>query len=283
MGVLISKPVRFGAINARCRAIKSTMLDEAFFQKAFRAQTLGDIYSLLKRSAYAPYLESAEKGAMEAGLAEAFSSLYKRSTSALKVEEKRIFDLFFIERERLAERKLALGSSQERMKNYKSADLAFVEKIKEALRTIEKGPNRDLKRILGSYFDLLNLYTIVRLRIIYRLEPEEIIPFLIPYGFRLDIKRAASLANLATLSEVSEAVSDRIGRPFFGYQEFRQAVAAYHRAQLQAVWYGYPFKISIIFALLRMKEIELKKIRALAEGIHYRLPSGEIEKMVRGI
>ncbi|WP_457594423.1 V-type ATPase subunit [Hydrogenimonas sp.] len=283
MGALLSKAVRFGYINAKCRALKSTMLGDAFFEKALRARSLGDIHALLKRSAYAPYVKSAEKEAMEAGVAEAFSVLYRRSTSPLKAEERRVFDLFFIERERLAERKLALGSLEKGSVDYKSADLAFIEKIKSALRTVEKGPNRDLKRILGSYFDLLNLYTIVRLRTIYRLEPEEIIPFLIPYGFRFDIKKLASLANLATLSDISEAVSDTIRRPFSGYQEFRQAVAAYHAAQLQSVWYGYPFKISVIFSLLRMKELELKRIRALVEGIHYRLPAEEIEKMVKGV
>ncbi|BBG66314.1 hypothetical protein NNO_1611 [Hydrogenimonas sp.] len=283
MGMLMLKPVKYGYINAKCRTLKSDLLDRGFYEKALQAEGLGDIYALLKRSRYAEYIPDAEKESMERGLEASFEELYKKSTSMLGKREREIFDLFFFERERLAKRKLELGRAGGSRSEYRAADLEYIEKIERTLYGMERGPRRDLSKILGSYFDILNLYTVVRLRILYGLEPEEIVPFLAPYGLSFDMAALAEAAGMSTIGEISDLVHEKVGRPFSGYHEFRQALAQYHMKTLRGVWYGYPFKLSIIFSLLRMKEMEIRDIRSLIEGVHYRLPREEIEKMIGGV
>jgi len=54
----------------------------------------------------------------------------------------------------------------------------------------------------------------------------------------------------------------------------------YHLNQISRVWYGYPFRFSVPFGFLRLKEIEIMNIRAVLEGVYYRLSPEEISKMV---
>jgi V/A-type H+-transporting ATPase subunit C len=281
--MLISRPVRFGAVNARCRALKSTLLERDFYERALTAATVGDLHGMLRESAYAPYVGEAEKEGLERGIDRAFSKLYTRSTAMLKQKERAVFDLFFLERKAMPGRKARLAGGQSGAEIFKRADLAYIEAIKTALGRLGRGEREDLKEIIGSYFDLLNLYTVVRLRVLYRMEPEEILPFLVPYGSGFDMKTLGAAAGLATLADISSLFHERFGEAFGSYHAFRRVIHRYHMATLRKAWLGYPFKISVIFSLLRLKEIETENLKALAEGIHYRLPADEIETMLVGV
>ncbi len=283
MGVLISRPMRFGAINARCRALKSTLLGREFYERALLSETVGDLHQMLRESAYAPFVQEAGKEEIESGIDRAFLKLYNRSTAMLRAKERAIFDLFFVERKMLPGKKVLLIGEGVDNRAYKMADIAYIETIKEALGRLGRGEREDLKEIIGSYFDLLNLYTLVRLRVLYRMEPEEILPFLVPYGLGFDMKTLGAAAGLSTLTEISALLHDRLGEAFGSYHAFRQVVNRYHITLLRKVWYGYPFKISVIFSLLRLKEIETENLKALVEGVHYRLPAEEIETMLVGL
>ncbi|WP_200763065.1 V-type ATPase subunit [Nitrosophilus alvini] len=283
MSMLISKPLRFGYINAKCRALKSAILEKEFFEKAVLAKSIGDIYALLKDSSYSSYLKDAEKENIASALENSFEELYKKSTSVLKKEEKEIFDLFFRSKDELLKKKTAFKESKNLSVIYRRIDTKYINSIKNSLKNLKREDRKDLKEILGSYFDMLNLFTIVRFRTVYKMAPEEIIPFLMPYGWKFDIKFLGKVANLSTLSEISAAIEEVLKNSFYSYHEFRQAVYRYHMDSLKRVWFGYPFKMSVIFALLRMKEIEIKNIRAVVEGIYYRLPQDDIKKLLAGI
>ncbi len=282
-GMLLGRAARFGYLNARCRTLKSKLLDRDLLRNAVTAEGLGEIYSLLKSTPYAPYINSARRETILNGLEESFKELYKRSTSALTKDEKRIFDLFFIEREAMESRRAAFKSGDESYLEYKRVELEYLKRVKAALEKMERSLKRDLAAIVGSYFDCLNLYTIVRLRLLYKKEPEEVVPFLVPYGIAFGMKELSKVAGMSGIGEISDALHGKIGTPFGGYREFMRALREFHMRAIERVWYGYPFKISVIFSLLRMKELEIKDIRALVEGLYYGLPEDEIAKMVGGV
>ncbi len=282
-GMLLGRAARFGYLNARCRTLKSKLLDRDLLRNAVTAEGLGEIYSLLKSTPYAPYINSARRETILNGLEESFKELYKKSTSALTKDEKRIFDLFFIEREAMESRRAAFKSGDESYLEYKRVELEYLKRVKAALEKMERSLKRDLAAIVGSYFDCLNLYTIVRLRLLYKKEPEEVVPFLVPYGIAFGMKELSKVAGMSGIGEISDALHGKIGTPFGGYREFMRALREFHMRAIERVWYGYPFKISVIFSLLRMKELEIKDIRALVEGLYYGLPEDEIAKMVGGV
>ncbi len=283
MGRILQRPAKFGYINAKCRALKSSLLKREFFERAERAEGVGDIFALLKGTAYSPYISDSGKDALIEGIEASFFELYGKSITLLNKNEKRVFDLFFIERAKLAQNKLFLADASSSFREYREFDAEYIGNIKDALKNLDSSVKRDLLKIVGSYFDLMNLYTLVRLRVLYALEVEEIVPFFIPYGYRFDIASLSSFSAVTTLSELSESVHKRVGGTFSSFDEFKIVLASYHMDLLREVWYGYPFKLSVIFSLLRMKEIESRKLRALVEGIFYRLPPEEIQKMVEGV
>ena len=283
-GLLLSKPLRYAAINARCRALKSTLLKREFYERALPAKTVGDLHQMLRESDYAPFLGEGDKKGLEKGVERAFSHLYRRLTGGLERGERAVFDLFFVERKRLSEKKAAMvteGGME--VEGYKRVDMAYIEKLKAALGRLDRAERIDFGEIVGSYFDLLNLYTVVRLRVLYGLDPEEIVPFLVPYGRMFDLGTLGEAAALSTLTEISSLLQGRLEEPFGTYFAFRKVVNHHHLKALRRVWYGYPFKISVIFSLLRLKEIETDNLRALVEGVHYRLPSEEIKTMLVGV
>ncbi len=279
MGMLIPKPARFGFVNAKCRSLKSDLLDPGFYEKAVGAESLGDVYALLKSTVYAQFIEDAEKESIENGLEASFKTIYRKITSVLKKDEREIFDLFFMGRKRLMKHKLGLKNVSGSAAEYRVADMEYLNSVKEALSRMQKDQRKDLSEILGSYFDILNLYTILRLKIIYKFEPEEVAIFLVPYGNVFDLEELVEISAAKTVSEISGFTHKKLGRTFSGYHEFRQALMDYHMKILHKVWYGYPFKLSVVFSLLRMKEIETKKIRSIVEGVYFRLPREEISKM----
>ena len=273
--------VSFSTTNAQCRAIKSTLLGKSFFRKALEAETIGDLYRMLKNNLhYSPHLQEMGKKNIENGVKEAFSYLYRRLTRTLGKKEQRIFDLFFNGRKTLTEKKLLLGHDRETQ--FRKVDLEYMEELKSAVESLGKSDMKGLETIIGSYFDRLNLYTILRLRILYRMEPEEILPFLIPYGLKLNLASLGRAPGFSTLSELSDMMRNSLGISFESYHEFRKELGRYHLRQLQKAWYGYPFKLSILFSLLRLKEIEAENLNILVEGIYYRLPPEEIKTMLTG-
>ena len=282
--LLLSKPLRYAATNARCRALKSTLLEGDFYERALLAKTVGDLHQMLRESDYAPFLAEGDKKGLEKGVERAFSHLYRHLTGGLESGEREVFDLFFVERKRLSGKKAVMVTKGESgAEAYKRVDVAFVEELKTTFGRLDRAERIDLEEIVGSYFDLLNLYTVVRLRVLYGLDPEEIVPFLVPYGQIFDLEILGKAATLSTLSEISSLLQGKLEEPFGTYFAFRKVVNRHHLKTLHRVWYGYPFKISVIFSLLRLKEIETDNLRVLVEGVHYRLPSEEIKTMLVGV
>jgi len=281
MNRIMGNAVLFAPDNARCRAIKSTLLQKEFFAKGLHASTVGDLHQMLKENLYyAPFLSGSEPDHLVNAIREAFSHLYRRSVRRLKKRERKVFDLFFLKRRTLVDEKALLATDREN--RFREVDLEYIEEIKSAIASLERRDRTELKEIVGSYFDRMNLYTVVRLRILYRMDPEEILPFLIPYSLRLTPALLGKASNLSTLSELSRLLEGILGSTFDTYHEFRRAVGREHLRRLHRAWYGYPFKISILFSLLRLKEIEAENLNVLIEGIRYRLPPEEIGHMLSG-
>ena len=142
---------------------------------------------------------------------------------------------------------------------------------------------KDIKGIVGSYFDLINLITVLKMRVVYHLPVEDIMPFIIPSGYRLKMEDFIEMSSFRSISQYSDYLSDRLGIKFEDFTSFRKKIYSYHIKQINRVWIGYPFKFSVPFGIARLKEIELMNIKAVYEGIRYRVSQKEIERMLVGI
>lgn len=278
----VSKPFRFSYINAKCRALRGDLFTRAFFMELCESKNIADVYSRLKSTPYSCFIKEPSFLSIEEGLKLHFNDLYKKITQKLSKDESDIFDLFFFEKNKLFDKKIDL-KEKNNIVSFKKIDIEFMRSIDESLKTLKKVDRDDLEKILGSYFDNINLYTIFRLRTIYNTKREDIVPFLFPYGLNYDIKKLNTFLDFTTLDQFSEALKRIYKDPFDDISSFRQSLYKEHNRVLNTLWHGYPFKISVLFALLRLKEIEIQNLNAILEGIKYDQPKKDIYRMIIGV
>ena len=272
--------VRFSSLNAKVRTKKSFLIRKEDINRLIHSSSTGDIYFYLKSSDYSSYIREYSLKGVLSGLDRYFYHLIDKLSKSLSRPEKDFINLFFIEREKLEEKKIRYKTEQNYYYFVRKIDLNYINKIRKALKKLSIFDRADVKSIAGSYYDLYNLFTTVRLRIIYRLPPEDIIPLIVPFGYRLSLKDFFYISKTRSLSEISQYVSSKIGVKFNDFVSLRKEIYNYHLSQINRVWYGYPFRFSVPFGFLRLKEIEIMNIRAVLEGVYYRLSPEEISKMV---
>ena len=280
---LVAKPFRYSHINARCRTLRAHLLDTRVFDILCASKSLSELYGYLGNSAYASYLSEPSPQRLSAGLDRYFETLYRKLTRSLSQSEDRLFSLFFSARKELVLQKQQLRAEGNAAYRYKEIDLAFVAEISGTLKGMKREEKRDMHEIMGSYFDILNLFSVVRLRTIYRVDVDEIVPFLIPYGLHFSLSKLAELARLTSIEEMSQKTEAVFGASYRDVAELRQVLYAYHGKSLERAWLGFPFKSSIVFALLRQQEIEIKNLKTVIEGVTFQMPPKDISRMVVGV
>ena len=280
---MVAKPFRYSHINARCRTLRAHFLDARIFDTLCASKSLSELYGYLGSTVYVTFLSEPSPQQLSAGLDRYFETLYRKLTRSLSQSENHLFSLFFSARKELVLQKQQVRAEGNAAYRYKEIDLAFVDAVSGALKGMKREERRDLHEIMGSYFDMLNLFSIVRLKTIYRLDIDEVIPFLIPYGLHFNLPKLAELARLSSIEEISHKTEPVFGASYRDVAEFRQVLCAYHGRSLERAWLGFPFKSSIVFALLRQQEIEIKNLKAVIEGVTFQMPPTEISRMVVGV
>lgn len=281
LGTLI-KPFRFSYLYGKCRALKAQTNDKDFFSQLLNSKNYGDIYASLQGKNYGRFIKEPTYESIQKGLNLYFGHLYKTITKSLSKKEKRLFTLFFFGKRELLDKKQDIDKNSD-IQPYQELDLDFTESLKEALKELNKEDRKDLEKIFGSYFDNMNLYTIFRLKLLYNAPAEEILPFLFPFGLHFGLKDLNSLLSLNSLNEFNDTLEPVYKESFGDLAHFRQVLYRHHYAILNSAWRGIPFKISVIFSLLRMKEIEIGNIRTVLEGVKYAQTREDIKRMVLGV
>ncbi|WP_022846482.1 MULTISPECIES: V0D/AC39 family V-type ATPase subunit [unclassified Desulfurobacterium] len=279
----LTRPLKFSYTNAMCRAIKSTLLERSVFQQLLTATTAGDILVAIKDTPYGKFVKSALEESMSKGLDAYFQYLYDKVTDRLSEREKAAFFLFFMGRKELRKRKKEFKNQKDARKIFNKLDREYVEALKKALNRLDRGDRKDLKIIAGSYFDLINIITVVRLKFIYQFDADTILQFVVPFGNIVNDNNVKKLLNLKKLSAVPSVFPAIFKKSIKDFTDLRRELYKYHIDVISKVWYGYPFKLSIPFALLRLKEIEIKNLKACIEGVYFGLPEKEIERMLVGV
>jgi len=274
------KPFRFSYINAKSRAIRSKVLRRETFLEMAGSKTVGDLLDILKKTDYREFIDEKD---LYTSLDRYFFKFLTEISKGLNKKEKNFMNIFFVKRKKLAEKKFSLKKEQDYEILYRKVDIRFVRRLKKAVNDLPVSDRNDIKAIVGSYFDLTNVVTVLKMRIIYSLPVEEILPFVIPSGYRLQINDFSELCSFRSISQFSEYLSHKLDIRFDDFTSFRKEIYGYHIRQINRVWIGYPFKFSIPFGVARLKEIELMNIKTIYEGVRYGVGQKEIERMLVGV
>jgi vacuolar-type H+-ATPase subunit C/Vma6 len=276
------KAAKYGYLSARCRTMRSQLIDHETLRELAASRTIGELYSGLSSTPYAPFITAVTSEGIHRGLSEAFAHQRDKLIRGVGKPYKAVFNLFFVAKYALVDEKTVQMHCPDPQEVFRQIDMDHIGLLKKSLLTLPAAEQRQLKKMVGSYFDLLNLYNLVKFRLLYRQSVEETLLYMLPYGERFKLEELALLCDAGTIEQLSRSVEPVLGEGFDDYETFRKVLYRYHRQQLQSVWSGYPFSIALPFSLLRLIEIEIMDLRAITEGVAFGFAGSEIMAMTVG-
>ena len=232
----LGKAAKYGYLSARCRTIRSQLIDSETMRSLAASRSIGELSSALSSTPYAPYITTVSTEGIHQGLTEAFEHLRGKLIRELGKREKAVFELFFVTKYMLVDEKTEQVHATNPEEAFRRIDRDYIKQLKKSLLGLPGAEQRQLKKILGSYFDLLNLYNLVKFRLIYRQSVEETLSFMLPYAEKFKIEDLARLCDVGTIKQLSQKVEPLLGAGFSDYESFRKVLYRYHRQQLLSVW-----------------------------------------------
>ena len=278
----LGKAAEYGYLSARCHVLRSQLIDSERLKELAASRSIGEFVSGLSMTPYAPFITEFSREGVHKGLSAAFEYQRKRLTGELKKQYLEIFRLFFDAKYALLDEKTANISVAGAEEIFSQVDRDYILSLEKSMKQLPFSEQRQIKKIVGSYFDLLNLYNLVKFRLLYGLSVEETLSNMLPYAGKFTIAALTELCSATSLQELSVHIKPVLGEGFDDYETFRQILYRYHRKQLLSVWSGYPFSLAIPFSLLRLIEIEISDLRAITEGVSFAIDSKEISSMMVG-
>ena len=280
--MLLAKASEYGFINARCHSMRSQLITHKTLTELASCRSIGELFSSLQETRYASFLSTVSPQGIHQGLSDAYSFERNKIIPGLKKSNQEIFHLFFEKKYTLLDEKTEHIKENRPEETFCNIDKAYISLLKKSLLQLPGNEQKHLKKIMGSYFDLLNLYNLVKFRLLYKRSIEETLSYMFPYTHNFSMDELSTLCHLKDLKQLSIKTEPILGEKFDSYESFRSVLYAYHKRQLLAVWSAYPFSISIPFSLLRLIEIEISNLRAITAGINFNIDKNEIMQMIVG-
>ncbi len=278
----LGKAVEYGSLSARCHVIRSRLITPQVLEQLAGSRGVGELASALSTTPYNSFIVEVSAEGIQQGLSEAFEYQRKKIMLGLQKRHLEIFKLFFITKYTLLDEKISGKKIVNPEEFFHQIDKNYSKLLKKSMLQIPSSERYQLKKIVGSYFDLLNLYTLVKFRLLHRLSTEETLTYMLPFVEKFTFSELAKLCSVATLQQLSSAIESTVNDKFDSYETFRKVLYHHHKKYLLAVWSGYPFSIAIPFSLLRLMEIEISNLRAITEGVAFGLSKREIMMMTVG-
>ena len=278
----LKKASEYAYLSARCHSVRAQLIDAETLKALSASRSIGEFSAALSTTLHGSFITDISAEGIHKGLTASFEYQRKRLIHDMKKRHVEIFKLFFETKYTLLDEKtdnISISGAQE---IFHRIDREYILKLEKSMHTLPSSEQRQIRKIVGSYFDLLNLYNLVKYRLLYRLSVEETLSNMLPYAEKFTIPALHELCAAKNLEELSSHVKPVLGKGFNSYETFRQVLYSYHIKQLLTVWSGYPFSLAIPFSLLRLMEIEINDLRAITEGVAFDLGQKEIAAMLLG-
>lgn len=161
-------------------------------------------------------------------------------------------------------------------------DETYYNELWGLIENLSGNDQKIMKIYLGTFFDIINIMTILRYRLYYDIEPDEVKEMVTPMRYVLNKTEISSLCN-ATEEDFFEIVEDtyygrRVGEVKnltdleIGLYRILRATAA------RLLSKGAPFHLGTIVGYLALKEMEVTNLKSIAEGKRHQLSEEEISE-----
>ncbi len=168
----LGKAAEYGYLSAKCHVMRSQILDSQKLRELVASRSIGEFVSALAETPYGIFITDISREGVHKGLTEAFEYQRKRLTHDLKKRHLEIFELFFHSKYILLDEKENLVSVEGYTEGYeelfRKIDKTYIVSLEKSMKKLPSSEQRQIKKIVGSYFDLLNLYNFVKFRLLYK-------------------------------------------------------------------------------------------------------------------
>lgn len=161
-------------------------------------------------------------------------------------------------------------------------DETYYNELWNLLDNLSGTDKKIMKIYLGTFFDIMNIMTILRYRIFYDIEPDELQKMVIPMRYMLNKTEASRLCR-ATKEDFSELVEETYyGKRAGEIKNLTDLEIGLYRmmraAAVRLLSKGAPFHIGTIVGYLTLKEMEVTNLKSIAEGKRHLLSEEEISE-----
>lgn len=165
-----------------------------------------------------------------------------------------------------------------------SLDLYFYKKLTDAKDKLLSGKDKKVvSEMYGTEIDILNIFWIYRCIKFFDMPKEVILNNVIPHWYNLNRKLLIDLASSKNIEEFKEIISKTRYVKIFKPEEESMWEVNYmyflYRLYKKQLYNG-NYNFGTFIGYLRLKEMDIKNIITIIEGIKYNLPKEEIKKFV---
>lgn len=183
---------------------------------------------------------------------------------------------------------LASGSAKPNLFDIEmSLDLHyFMTMLKLTEKLLSAGDYKRIINTFGTEIDMLNIMVIYRCKKMFKLPSELTYKYVIPYWYRLSKEQLIQLSQSHNVDEFKKIISDTKYKNVFKTDEE-------HRWEINCANYLYRiyknhfrtdnFSFGMTLAYLHLKEMDIRNIITLIEGVRYGLTKEEIKSYLIGI
>jgi len=146
------------------------------------------------------------------------------------------------------------------------------------------GVDKDMvKMYLGTFFDITNIMIILRYRLFYEMEPEEVTAMMHPMKYKLSAEDAERLLSVSDEDYRDVFAATYYGKRVGAHQNLSELERSLNLVLLSVIrkmLTGPPFHLGTLVAYLSLKEIEVNNLKSIAEGKRHALGEEEISNVL---
>lgn len=163
-----------------------------------------------------------------------------------------------------------------------AVDAAYYNRLWECAAALSRRDRETALRIIGAELDIANLFAALRLRLNYRLSPEETLAVLSPHG---NLLTADALETMCAAEDLGGMI-ERLPRPykaiFAGVQgDFSDSEKFFWDRlcrMANRIFYESIFTIGVVLGFYVLKKIEFMNLTRVIQGFRYDLPANTIRE-----
>lgn len=262
--------VKYPSLNAKLKGMYSKKISKENLDDVIKQVSLKSTISFLKSKSelFKEVDENADRLEIEQMLEKNLIDDINKILKFMNKKDADDFNYFLLQ----------FFSGTKQIKTISNIDKNFFEKLFDKVKH-----NKNLRKIIGSQIDLLNVMWIYRVNKYYSFEKDKISKIIINRYYKLDYKLIVDVMNANDFQQIKNIMSKTIYKDIFDNElNFENNIDRYLYNINKKVFKQNILDVSYIYAYINLVNYENNDIVNIIEGIRYEVPKIDIQRrMVR--